>query len=150
MSNENVVVYEIRAAFERDPRIAHPAEVAVAENRGTVTLRGTVRNPEQRRTAVRIARSTRGVRVVQDELRVDPRDRWLDDELRGVALQALMSSDRVPAERIEATVSDSWLTLKGDVKHQYESDAAFEAAQRLPGLGGITNKITVTTAGVDG
>lgn len=149
MSEENVV-YEIRAALERDPRIAHPAEVAVAEKHGTVTLRGTVRAPEQRRAAARIARSTRGVRVVQNELRVDPRDRWLDDELRGVALQALLSSGRVPAERIEAKVSDGWLTLKGDVNHQYESDAAFEAVQGLPGLGGITNKITVITAGVDG
>ena len=81
---------------------------------------------------------------------MDPRDRWLDDEIRGVALQALISSDRVPAERIEATVSDGWLTLTGDVKHQYESDAAFEAVKRLPGLGGITNKITVITAGADG
>ena len=32
MSNENVVVDEIRAALERDPRIPHPVEVAVAEN----------------------------------------------------------------------------------------------------------------------
>ncbi len=61
-----------------------------------------------------------------------------------------MSSGRVPAERIEATVSNGWLTLKGDVKHQYETDVAFEAVQGLPGLGGITNKITVITAGVDG
>ncbi|HEY2161563.1 MAG TPA: BON domain-containing protein, partial [Solirubrobacteraceae bacterium] len=79
-----------------------------------------------------------------------PRDRWLDDELRGVALQALMSIGRVPAEWIEATVSDGWLTLKGDVKHQYESDAAFAAVQGLPGLGGITNEIVVITAGVGG
>lgn len=150
MSNENVVVDEIRAALERDPRIPHPTEVAVSEKHGTVTLRGTVRSPDQRRAAVRIADSTPGVRVVQDELRVDPRDRSVDDELRGAALQALMSTDGVPAERIEATVANGWLTLKGDVKHQYESDAAFDAVRGLPGLGGITNKITVITAGVDG
>lgn len=150
MSNENVVVDGIRAALERDPRIPHPTEVAVSEKHGTVTLRGTVRSPDQRRAAVRIANSTPGVRVVQDELRVDPRDRSLDDELRGAALQALISSDGVPAERIEATVANGWLTLKGDVKHQYESDAAFDAVRELPGLGGITNKIIVITAGVDG
>lgn len=150
MSNENAVVDEIRTELERDPRIPHPGEVAVSENHGTVTLRGSVRSLEQRRMAVRIAESIRGVRVVEDELRVKPRDRWPDDELRGAALQALISSNEVPDERIEANVSNGWLTLKGDVRHQYESDAAFEAVRGLPGLGGITNKITVITAGVDG
>ena len=150
MPNENPVIDEIRAELERDTRVPHPAEVAVSERHGTVTLRGTVRSLDQRRTAIRIAESTPGVRVVQDELRVDPRDQWLDDELRGVALQALIAGEDVPDERIEATVSNGWLTLKGEVKHQYESNAAFEAVRGLPGLGGITNKITVITAGLDG
>jgi osmotically-inducible protein OsmY len=150
MSHENAVVDQIRAELGRNPLIAHPAEVAVSERHGTVTLRGTVRTLEQRRAALGIAESARGVRVVQDELRVDPRDHWPDDELRGAALQALVSSEDVPDERIEANVSNGWLTLKGEVKHQYESNAAYEAVRGLPGLGGITNKITVITAGVDG
>ncbi len=150
MSNENAVVGEIRAELERDTRISNPVEVAVDEKHGTVTLRGTVGSLEQRRMAIRIAESTPGVRVVQDELRVDPRGQWPDDELRGAALQALISSDDVPHERIEANVSNGWLTLKGDVSHQYQSNAAFEAVRGLPRLGGITNKIRVITAGVDG
>ena len=42
MSNDDVIVDEIRAALEKDPRLPHPAEVAVSEQAGTVTLRGTV------------------------------------------------------------------------------------------------------------
>jgi hypothetical protein len=34
--------------------------------------------------------------------------------------------------------------------HQYDSDAAFDAVRRLSGVGGITNKIEVITAGLDG
>ena len=34
--------------------------------------------------------------------------------------------------------------------HQSQSDAAFDAVRRLPGIGGITNKIVVITAGIDG
>ena len=70
--------------------------------------------------------------------------------VRGAALQALVSNDRVSADRIEATVANGWLTMKGEVKHQSQSDAAFDAVRRLPGIGGITNKIVVITAGIAG
>jgi hypothetical protein len=33
-------------------------------------------------------------------------------------------------------------------RHQSESDAAFEAVVHVPGVGGITNKIKVVTAGL--
>ena len=150
MSNDKVIVDEIRGALDRDPGISHPAEVAVAVREGTVTLRGTVGGFHQRRTAVTIAQSVRGVRAVQDELSVDPRDRWMDDEIRGAALQSLMSNPSVQADRIEVTISDGWLTLKGEVKHQAESNAAFETVRRVAGVGGITNEIKVITAGLDG
>ena len=52
--------------------------------------------------------------------------------------------------QIDVAVADGWLTLEGEVTHQSESDAAFEAVERLPGVGGITNKIKVITAGIHG
>jgi osmotically-inducible protein OsmY len=150
MSESRFITDEIRATLERDERVPHPAEVAVSERHGTVTLRGSVGSFHQRRAAVRIARSATGVVAVEDELWVDPRDRWQDNEIRGAALQALMSNEQVPADRIEVAVDNGWLTLKGEVKHQSETDAAFEAVRRLAGVGGITNAIKVITAGVDG
>ena len=141
------VIDQIRASYVRDPRIQHAAELAVTERAGTVTLRGTVRSPNQRRVAVDIAKSVRGVRAVVDELSIHPRDNWRDDELRGVALQALISSPDVPDEQIDATVANAWLTLTGRVKRQSESTAAFEAVSEVSGVGGITNKIEVATAG---
>lgn len=146
MLNENLISDEIRAKYVRDPRIPHPGEVAVSERAGAVTLRGTVATPQQRHAAVEIAKSVRGVRDVYDELSVDPRDRW-DAEIRGAALQALMSSPGVPADQIEVKVDAAWLTMKGEVKHQHESDAAFKAVSQVPGVGGITNRIAVITAG---
>ena len=49
-----------------------------------------------------------GVRDVEDELSVDPWDRTEDGELCGLALRALMSNGRLPADRIEATVANGW------------------------------------------
>jgi hypothetical protein len=65
------VVNEIRARCGRDSRLDHPTEMAVSERAGKVTLRGTVRSLRQRRAAVDIAKSTRGVRAAADELIVD-------------------------------------------------------------------------------
>ena len=144
---ETQVVDAIQARYARDRRIHHPAQLAVSERAGTVTVRGTVRSLHQRRVAVDIAKSVRGVRAVEDELIVDPRDRSVDDEIRGVALQALMSSPEVPADMIDVRVADGWLTLSGQVKHQSDSNAAFEAVSGLARVGGITNKIQVVTAG---
>jgi osmotically-inducible protein OsmY len=150
MSENQFITDEIRATLERDERLPHPAEVAVSERHGTVTLRGSVGSFHQRRAAVRIARSATGVVAVEDELWVDPRDRWRDNEIRGAALQALMASTDVPAERVDVIAENGWLTLKGEVKHQYESSAAFETVRRLSGVGGITNEIKVITAAIDG
>jgi osmotically-inducible protein OsmY len=147
MSNHTTIVDEVRAALERDPRVPHPMEVAVSEQGGTVTLRGSVGSFHQRHAAVQIAKSVRGVRGVEDELSLDLRDRWEDDEIRGAALQALSSDPDVPEDRIDVSVDAGWLTLKGEVKHQSESNAAFEVASRIPGVGGITNKIEVVTPG---
>ncbi len=150
MPEDEIIVEEVRARLARDRRIPHPAEVAVSERAGTVTLRGSVGSLPQLRAAVEIARGVPGVRDIEDELRVDPRDHWEDDEIRGAAIQALMSNPDVPEWRIEVTVDEAWLTLKGEVERQDESNAAFEAVSAIPGVGGITNRIAVVTAGIDG
>src|SRR4029079_19403246 len=160
MSNRNIIIEETREALERDPRIAHAAGVAVAEREGRVTLRGTVRSIHQRRTAVEIATSVPGVRAVEDGLRIDPsapafyerlrsapRAHTRDAEIRGAARQAL-ADDGVPAA-VDVAVANGWATLRGEVTHQRDSDAAFAPASGIAAVGGITNRITVVSPGAD-
>ena len=147
MSNRNTIIAETRAALEADPRIAHAADLAVAEREGRVTLRGTVRSLHQRRTAVEIAKSVHSVRAVEDGLRIDLRDHTRDNEIRGAAVQGL--ADEGVAAPVDVDVSNGWATLKGEVKHQHESGAAFAAVSRIAGVGGITNRIVVSP-GLDG
>jgi osmotically-inducible protein OsmY len=144
------IIDEIRAKLEDSQHIPHAAEIAISEREGDVTLRGSVGSWHQRQAAVQAAKSVRGVRGVEDQLSVDLRDHWDDDVIRGVALQALMSSDDVPADRVDVKVDAGWLTLKGEVRHQFDSDAAFAAVSEVPGVGGITNEIKVITVGIDG
>jgi len=148
--DDQTIVRCVRAARAGDARVDHPAEIAVSCQAGWVALRGTVATPRQRSLAHEIAKSVPGVRCVEVGLRVDLRDRWQDDELRGSALQALIADAAVPADRVDVFVADGWLTLEGEVKSQSASDAAFAAVSDLQGVGGITNTIKVITAGIDG
>ena len=137
----------VRAALDREPDIENPRDVAITVAAGAATLRGTLPSFKQRHAAVEGAKRVRGVEYVVDELLV----KWFgdqrsDDELRGAALQALIWDAQVPDDAIDVTVTAGWVTLKGEVRHQSESDAAFADVSCLQGVGGVTNKIRVVTA----
>jgi osmotically-inducible protein OsmY len=128
-----------------DPRIPDASEIAVSADGGAVVLRGTVERFSQRRAAVDDARKTNGVFEVDDQLTVNliGADRREDDEIRGVALQALIWDTDVPSDLVDVKVEDGWITLKGDVDYQFESDAAYDDVASLYGVYGVTNEIKV-------
>ena len=87
MSAENTIVKQVQEAYLRDRRIPHPAEIAVSERRGNVTLRGALGSLDQIHAAVHIAKAVPKVEAVSNELSLDPRDRWQDGEVRGARTQ---------------------------------------------------------------
>jgi osmotically-inducible protein OsmY len=135
---------EVKARLERDPRIPGSVEIAVSEERGIVALRGTVERFSQRRAAAEDAAAIAGVYEVVNHLKVNVLgvDRREDDEIRGVALQSLIWDSDVP-DSVDVAVRDGWVTLKGQVSEQYQSDAAYDDVSRLYGVFGITNEIVV-------
>ena len=132
-------------SLDLDPRIPSPVEIAVSADGGAVTLRGTVERFNQRRAAVHDARKIDGVYEVDDQLKVnlEGADRREDDEIRGVALQALIWDTEVPSDAVDVKVEDGWITLKGDVSFQFQSDAAYDDVASLYGIYGVTNEIRV-------
>jgi len=136
---------DVRNALADDPRIPYVDEIAVDTYGGAVTLRGTVGSFAERRAAVADARRTRGVIDVYDDLRVRllDRDRREDAEIRGAALQRLMWDPELVPDYIDVHVNDGWVTLTGDVDHQFQSDNAFDHVASLYGVTGVTNEITV-------
>jgi osmotically-inducible protein OsmY len=132
-------------AMDRDPRLPDSAEIAVSASGGVVTLRGTVESFSQRRAAASDAKKIDGVYEVDDQLKVNlPGDnRREDDEIRGVALQALIWDTDVPSDSIDIGVNEGWITLKGDVSYQFQSDAAYDDVASLYGVYGVTNEIKV-------
>ena len=133
------------ANLDLDPRIPDSLEIAVAEDDGIVTLRGTVESFSQRRAAAQDAKNVDGVYDIDNQLNVSltGADRRDDDEIRGAALQNLIWDVDVPSDFVDVKVNDGWVTLKGDVNYQFQSDAAYDDVASLYGVLGITNEITV-------
>ena len=131
--------------LDHDPRLPDSAEIAVSVADGVVTLRGTVETFSQRRAAADDAKQIEGVYEVDDQLKVNllGADRREDDEIRGVALQALIWDTEVPSDALDVHVEDGWITLKGDVSFQFQSDAAYDDVSSLYGVYGVTNEIKV-------
>jgi osmotically-inducible protein OsmY len=135
----------VRAEITGDPRIPYPAEIAVEVIDSSATLRGTVGSFAQRHAAVADARRTAGIEYVDDwlEVRLLDRDRREDAEIRGAALQRLEWDSEIPGDAVRVSVKDGWVTLKGDVVFQFQSDEAFNRVASLYGVTGVTNEIRV-------
>jgi osmotically-inducible protein OsmY len=146
--NNSLVEADVRTEIEDDPRIFTPGEIAVEALGGAVTLRGTVGSFAERRAAVADARRTKGVFDVYDELQVRllDDDRRKDAEIRGAALQRLIWDVEIPGGYLDVHVKDGWVTLKGDVDFQFQSNAAFDHVATLHGVTGVTNEIRVVEA----
>ena len=142
---DNHIESSVRSELQTDPRLPYADEIAVEAFGGAVTLRGTVGSFAQRRAAVADARRSRGVFDVYDELEVRllSEDRRKDAEIRGAALQRLTWDPEIPGDYIDVSVKDGWVTLKGEVDHQFQSDDAFNHAASLYGVTGVTNDIEV-------
>ena len=142
MTDDNIES-AVRAELQGDPRLPYVDEIAVEAYGGAVTLRGTVGSFAQQRAAVADARRTRGVSDVYDELEVRllNQDRRKDAEIRGAALQRLLWDPEIPGDYLDVGVKDGWVTLKGEVDHQYQSDNAFDLVASLYGVTGVTNDV---------
>jgi osmotically-inducible protein OsmY len=131
------------AALERDPRIPEPLTIAVSAQGNVVTLRGVVETFRQRRAAMDDARQIDGVSAIDDDLEVKlgPMDHREDDEIRAAALQALIRDPGIPAETIEVSVRDGWVTLTGYVAYEPQGIAAYDRVATVDGVTGISNTI---------
>jgi osmotically-inducible protein OsmY len=146
MLTDTSVSDTVIARLEDDPRIPESLEIAVAADDGFVTLRGTVESFSQRRAAGQDAKNADGVYDIDNQLKVSltGSDRRDDDEIRGAALQNLIWDVEVPSDLVDVKVSDGWVTLKGNVSYQFETDAAYEDVASMYGVLGVTNEIIVS------
>jgi osmotically-inducible protein OsmY len=127
-----------------DPRV-QPNDVGVSVRNGVVTLTGWVDSFTKKWAAEEAAHSVAGVVAVANDLevRLPTATERLDADIAADAVRALEYDALVPVEDVEVTVSQGWVTLRGEVEWQFQRRAAERAVRRLTGVRGVTNLLVV-------
>ncbi|MCU7730811.1 BON domain-containing protein [Actinoplanes sp. KI2] len=135
---------EVLTELEFDAEVRQ-SEIGVIVDDQVVTLIGWVDNLPKRWAAERAALRVRGVKAVANEIevRLPAGDERTDAGIAASAVQALAGDTRVPANAVRVSVSNGWVTLRGEVDWQYQRRAAHRVIRNLAGVRGVTNLITV-------
>ncbi|MFN0109224.1 MAG: BON domain-containing protein [Blastocatellia bacterium] len=138
---------EVMFQFGWDSRIKQ-TEVGVTVNKGIVTLTGTVNSYAKKLAAQQAAHKVRGVLdVVNDiEVKIPGGKENSDADIAQALRHALDWNVLVPADKIHSTISNGWVTLKGEVECYRERMDAERAISVLPGVRGIINNIEVKSS----
>jgi osmotically-inducible protein OsmY len=91
------------------------------------------------------ANRVRGVKAVANDVEVclPISAECTDVDIAAAALHALQACALLPAERLEMSVSEGWVTLKGEVEWYFHKEGAERVVRRLAGVKGVINLITV-------
>ncbi len=122
-----------------------PNEIGVVVKDGIVTLTGWVDSYLKKPAAEEAAHRVLGVKAVANdiEVRLPGFAERTDADLAAAVLGALRWDAAIPAGKVAVTVSQGWVTLKGEVDHYFQKRDAEPAIERLSGVRGVSNLLTV-------
>jgi len=120
-------------------------EVGVVVKDGIVTLTGWVDSYLKKLAVENAAHRVPGVNAVANdiEVRLPGSAERTDADLAKAVLDALRWDAAIPAGKLDVTVSQGWVTLRGEVEFGFEKRDAERVVQRLSGVKGVTNLIVV-------
>jgi osmotically-inducible protein OsmY len=135
---------DVLAELKWEPRLS-PNEIGVVVKDGVVALTGWVDSYTKRWAAEEAAHRVRGVKAVANDIdvRLPGASARTDADIAAAAVRTLESDVFVPAEKIDVTVSQGFVTLKGEVEWQFQKEDAEKDVRRLTGVKGVINSITV-------
>lgn len=137
----NAVLMELKW----DPKITSP-DIGVAVKDAVVTLTGFVSTYFEKDAAEKAAKRVYGVKGVANDLEVKLPVSRTDPEIARDATHELQSHVGIPADNIQVTVRNGWVTLEGRADWQYQKVLAESAVKNVRGVIGVSNRIEVKPA----
>jgi osmotically-inducible protein OsmY len=146
--NDEDVQREVLTELRFDPEVGR-SEIGVIVDGQVATLIGWVDSLPKKWAAERAALRVRGVKAVANEIevRLPVGDERTDADIAAAAARALAWDTRIPEDAVRVSVSNGWVTLRGEVDWHYQRREAQRVIRNLTGVKGITNLISVRTNG---
>ena len=144
MRNEHNLQKRVLERLDCDPAI-NSSHIGVAVRQGIVTLGGHVPSVGEKRIAEIAAGQVKGVKAIVSQIAVELPGtcRTSDEKIAEQASARLVSNKSVPAGRVQISVEQGTVTLRGDVDWQYQRQAAEEDLQHLDCIRHISNEIAI-------
>ncbi len=141
---DEAIQTDVLEELKWDTRV-RPNEIGVAVKDGIVTLTGWVDSYLKKMAAEEAAHRVPGVKAVVNEIevRLPGSAERTDHDLAKAVLNALRWDAAIPTGKVDVTVSQGWVTLKGEVEYAFQKRDAERAVQHLAGVKGVTNLIVV-------
>jgi osmotically-inducible protein OsmY len=135
---------DVLAELKWDARVL-PNEIGVSVKNGVVLLTGHVDSFYKKWAAEEAARSVRGAVAVANDLEVKlpASAERTDEEIARAAVNALESDTLLGSKNLQITVSNAWITVRGELEWNYQKAEADRVLRRLWGVKGVTNLITI-------
>jgi osmotically-inducible protein OsmY len=124
--------------------LVEATSIGVSVTNGVVTLTGRVSSYLEKLAAVEAAERVYGVRVVADELEVEPQtaDVRDDSDIARAILHSLRWNVLVP-DTVKVEVRDGHVRLLGRARRDFQRRAAEKAARSVKGVKSVTNLIAL-------
>ena len=151
MKNNAELQKDVQDAIKWEP-LLNAAEIGVTVKDGVVTLTGVVDNYTKKSEAEDAAKNVAGVKAVVEKIEVKFNNTWdktSDGDIATEVLRAFKWNWQVPNDKVKVKVEDGWVTLEGELEHNYQSEAAKDAVKNLLGVMGVTNNITIKTTSIE-
>ena len=144
MRTDSSIKQDVLDELEWQPSIDE-TQIGVVVNDGIVTLSGTVDSYVKKREAENAVKSVVGVKAVAEDIEViyGGRNKKSDTEIASAAVNALKWNISVPENKVDVKVENGWVYLTGEVKWDFEKNAAKKAVENLYGVKYVVNNIAL-------
>lgn len=138
------IQHDVIEELKWDPRV-QATEIGVSVNNGVVALTGWVDSYLKKKAAEDASHRIRGVLAVANDVavRLPLLSERTDPDIAQAAVHALEGDALVSVDKLDVTVTNGWVTLKGTVDWLYQKEDAERVIRRLRGVKDVTNLITV-------
>lgn len=129
--------------LEWDPEV-DSSKIGVSVEDCIVTLSGEVGSYWVKRAAESAVKRVKGVKGIAQEILVKYQGmERTDTDIVDAAVNSIKWNTTIPDNTVTVKVEKGWITIEGDVEWEYQRNAAETAVEKIKGVKGVNNLISI-------